>query len=84
VSCFGTERENPVVTHRIDGTSVALAVVNAVAAVENARPTALPPLAETVDVEALATLVESADPLRVTFDYCEHDVVVTPETVELY
>ena len=85
MSCFDTVNQVPIVTHDIAADeSVAVAIVDAVAAVENRQPTALPPLAGTIDTDALAALVASADELCVTFDYAGYRVVATTETVELY
>jgi hypothetical protein len=76
----------PVVTNPLPQTdSLLLAIVNAVAAVENESATSLPPLSETVDVEALERLVESADDgLTVSFSYGGYHVVVTGQRVEVY
>lgn len=54
-----------------DGTDAVVAIVEAVAAVTNRAPTAMPPLYETVDPEALADLVTSARdrPVEVSFAY---------------
>ena len=58
---------------RFDGESdsIVVALVDAVAAVTNSSPTAMAPLYETVDPEALTDLVTSArdDPVEVAFDY---------------
>jgi hypothetical protein len=77
--------ETPTVSHAIaaDG-DVVRSVVEAVAAVDNRQPTALPPLGETLDPDALTALTESAASVRISFDYCDYRVVVSPETVELY
>ena len=62
-----------------------LAIVEAVATVENVQSTSLAPLSRTVDTEALARVVETGDStLRVSFDYEGYHVVVTTERVELY
>jgi hypothetical protein len=80
----GTDGATPTVSQPIDGERGAvLAVVNAVAAVDNRPPTALPPLGETTDTDALSDLVESGA-IQIAFDYAGHHVVVTSERVELY
>jgi len=85
MSCFETDRGSPVVAHsRTDDEALQLAVVNAVAAVENRQPAALPALAATIDTDALAELADSAAELCVAFDYAGYHVVVTPQRVELY
>lgn len=59
--------------------SPSIAVAEAVAAVTNRSVTALPPVQEVVDADALDTLVRSGDPLavRATIDYAGTDVTVT-------
>lgn len=54
-----------------DGSAAVVAVVEAVAAVTNRAPTAMSPLYETVDPEALADLVTTArdHPIEVSFSY---------------
>lgn len=65
-----------------DADSVALAVVDVVAAVAGTDPTALPPLGEVVDPDALESLVTPAgtpsgtDDVRVAFTFDGHDVTV--------
>ena len=59
------------------------AVVERVAALEGVDPTELPPLYESIDVEALERLVEAAEgagsSLRVEFSYYGHEVSITGE-----
>jgi hypothetical protein len=78
--------QSPVVTNAVaESDSLLLAIVNAVAAVENVSATSLPPLSETVDVEALERVVESGgDGFVVSFTYAGYHVVVTGELVEVY
>ncbi|QPV64825.1 hypothetical protein I7X12_09570 [Halosimplex litoreum] len=59
--------------------SPSIAVAEAVAAVTNRSVTALPPVQEVVDADALDMLVRSGDPLavRVTIDYAGTDVTIT-------
>jgi hypothetical protein len=57
--------------------SVAEAVVRTVADVEDCQPEALPPLTQTVDPDALDTLVASDDTNYVSFQYADHDVTVS-------
>ena len=79
-----SERPAPLVRAAI-GRAPALTVVRAVAAVENEAPDAIAPLADAVDPEALEAVVESTDgPVRVTFGYAGHRVVVDGETVAVY
>lgn len=60
-------------------------IVRAVAALEDKRPTDLPPLAESVDPDSLVALADTnADQLRISFTYCEHDIVVTPDHLTVY
>jgi len=61
------------------GDSPSIAVAEAVAAVTNRSVTALPPVQEVVDADALDMLVRSGDPLavRVTIDYAGAAVTVT-------
>jgi hypothetical protein len=53
-------------------------LLRTVAGYEGVDPVDLPPLQETVDVDALERLVDSADndALTVTFDYCGYEVTV--------
>lgn len=55
-----------------------LTITEEIAALEGTRPTALPPLYESVDPDALASIVEScaAETTSVTFTYCGHTVTV--------
>ena len=85
MSFSDTDGTTPTATQPIDADSgVVPALVDAVAAVENTHPTALPPLGATVDTDALTALTESTDSVRIRFEYVGHDVVVTPERIELY
>lgn len=55
-----------------------LTLAEKVASREGTRPTALPPLYETVDPDALAAVVDSApaETTAVRFDYCGYTVTV--------
>jgi len=57
-----------------------ISVLEAVATVERGTAIDLPPLVDTIDPDALNALLRtddcSAGPLRVTFDYAGHEVVV--------
>ncbi|WP_121820099.1 HalOD1 output domain-containing protein [Halostella salina] len=54
-----------------------LGVVEAVAEREGTDPTQLPPLQETIDADAVATLLDGADDsVAVEFTYLGHTVVV--------
>ena len=65
--------------------SPTLAVVRAVAAVENREPQSLRPLGEVVDPEALNAVVgEGEGPVRVSFGYAGHRVVLHNGAVEVY
>ena len=67
------------------GDDVVLTVVRALAALEDKTPTALSPLAGSVDPEALEELVRTADcDLEVAFTHAGHRVVVTPQAVAVY
>jgi len=59
--------------------SPSIAVAEAVAAVTNRSVTALPPVQDVVDADALDMLVRSGDPLavRVTVEYADVEVTVT-------
>jgi hypothetical protein len=61
--------------------SPSIAVAEAVAAVTNRSVTALPPVQEVVDADALDMLVRSGDPraVRVTIEYAGADVTVTDD-----
>lgn len=57
----------------------------AVADVENCPPLEPPPLAETVDPDALDTLLLDSDGSnRISFDYCGYDVTVTPDEIRVH
>lgn len=51
-------------------------VVLSVAAIENAEPTELPPLASTVDPDALDSLFADGVSGRISFSYAGYDVTV--------
>ncbi|SEQ75330.1 HalOD1 output domain-containing protein [Natrinema salaciae] len=61
------------------------AVLERVAALEGRSPTALPPLYDTVDPEALASLLESDGDVTVCFEYDGYRIVIgpTPHEVEV-
>ncbi|SNZ03753.1 hypothetical protein SAMN06269185_0361 [Natronoarchaeum philippinense] len=57
--------------------SVVLGIVHAVADADGADPTALPPLGEAVDTDALTTVLDSAGRrCRITFRYFDYVVTV--------
>ena len=57
--------------------SVVLSIVRAVADADGADPTALPPLGDAVDTDALAAVLDSSGrSCRITFAYCGHVVTV--------
>lgn len=62
------------------------AVVTAVAAVEDAAPTDLPPLYESIDPQALDRLVASAAgaELRLAFEYAGYQVTVHADGIDLH
>lgn len=61
------------------------AVVERIATCEGVGPTELPPLYDTIDTEALDSLVGSAEPsestLQIEFTYNDYEVTVTGEGV---
>lgn len=77
----GESGQSPVVSARWDESdSASLAVVSAVASASGTDPTALPPLQETVDADALDTLAAnrsgSGGSTRVSFAYAGWAVLV--------
>lgn len=55
-------------------------IVSRVGELEETDPLDLPPLAETVDVDALERAIDSVDgPFRVQFTYCGYTVTFTGE-----
>ncbi|EMA30022.1 HalOD1 output domain-containing protein [Halobiforma nitratireducens] len=54
-----------------------------IAAHEGYDPTALPPLYEAVDTEALIPLLESPAPVTVRFEYAGSEVVIGPASREV-
>ena len=65
--------------------AIVLGIVHAVADADGADPTALPPLGDAVDTDALSTVLDSAGRgCRITFAYCGHVVTVRDDgTVSL-
>ncbi|ARS90554.1 HalOD1 output domain-containing protein [Natrarchaeobaculum aegyptiacum] len=57
--------------------------VSRIAARENRVPTALPPLYEAVDPEALSTLLESPAPVTVCLEYEGYRIVIGPDPHEV-
>jgi len=77
----------PILQHDVDqSVAPTTAVVEAIGAVSNTEPTALPPLAETIDPDALDSLFKSPDNAgRIVFDYADYTVAVSADhTVRLY
>ena len=75
----------PLVRHQVGNSRFTVAIVRAVAAVENKEPHALAPLGDVVDPDALGTLCNGSDTVvHVTFSYAGHRIVVTGDTVEVY
>ncbi|MDS0280657.1 HalOD1 output domain-containing protein [Haloarcula onubensis] len=74
----------PLVTTTLRGESPTLAVVRAIAAVENEEPMSLRPLGDVIDSEALDAVVDGEGATDVEFTYAGHRVVVCDETVEIY
>ena len=76
---------SPLVRRPADDAPVTLAVVRAVAAVENEDPQSLEPLGDVIDPEALKTVLGTPGSVaHVTFNYADHRVVVTDGAVEVY
>ena len=63
--------------------SLTAAVVARVAAREGRDPTALPPLYESIDPDAVAAVLESAADARVRFEYAGYRVVATSDSLEV-
>lgn len=79
--------DEPLVEHDTDqSVAPSVAVIEAVGAVSNSEPTDLPPLAETIDPDALDSLFSSpASTGRVVFRYAEYTVAVSADrTVRIY
>jgi hypothetical protein len=75
----------PLVRHQVGNSPSTVAIVRAVAAVENEEPQSLAPLGDVVDPDALETLCNGPDTVvHVTFSYAGHRIVVTGDTVEVY
>lgn len=76
-------------THRFEydpvGTPPSMAIVSALSAVDDVAPTALEPIAETVDTDALDALVRESDPeggaIEVSWTQAGYDVTVSSEGV---
>lgn len=65
---------------RADNDSVTYDIVDAIAAVVDRDPEALPPLYGSIDPDALETLA-TAGTVRVTFTYCGYEVTVDGDSV---
>ena len=86
MNCSGGRTDgSPLVRQWTGSSSLTVAIVRAIAAVENEEPGSLRPLHEVVDPEALETLLAEPDgAVHVTFSYADHRVVVTDDAVEVY
>jgi len=86
MNCSGSRTDgSPIVRHRPGTSSLATAILRAVAAVENKPPTSMAPLGDVVDPDALELLLETPDgDAHVAFSYAGHRVVVTDDAVEVY
>jgi len=77
--------ETPIVTATTEKESVPLAIVRAIAALENTQPTELPPLNEAVDPDALSAMFEGEETTAsMEVSYAEHRVVVTADEIAVY
>lgn len=56
-------------------------IVEGIAEAESVDPLELPPLGETIDTDALQTVVDSTETVRVEFEYAGYDIRVTDGTV---
>ncbi len=56
------------------GQGMVLRILEEVSAIERVDPLELPPLGETVDTDALETLLDSETHVAVTFEYAGHRV----------
>lgn len=86
MTCSGDKTDGvPLVRQRTGTSSLAIAIVDAVATVKNEELQALRPLADVVDPEALETVLDGSDSgAHLTFSYADHRVVVTRDAVEVY
>lgn len=65
--------------YRIDrdrGEPISTNVVLSIAAIENIRPTQLPPLAQTIDPDALNTVFECSDDAILSFSYAGYRITL--------
>lgn len=74
-------KEDSVVFERSwsDAESPAMAVVETVSAITGRDPTAIPPLHEAVDSDALNALLRGGENVRVTFSYASTLVEITSD-----
>ncbi|MBX0288217.1 HalOD1 output domain-containing protein [Haloarcula salinisoli] len=86
MNCSGGRTDGPPLVRQQTGTSsLAMAILRAVATAENIDPQSLGPLGDVVDPEALERFLDDPDSAaHVTFSYAGHRVVVTDEAVEVY
>ena len=86
MNCSGGQTDGPPLVREQRGkSSLSMAIVHAVAAVENEEPHSLTPLDDVIDPEALEMLLDEPDSAaHVTFSYADYRVVVTGDAVEVY
>lgn len=63
--------------------SIIYQVLDEISEAESADVLELPSLEEAIDVDALITLVASAENIRIEFEYAGYDVHITNETVSI-
>ena len=81
----GKNDQSPLVRHQTGTSALTMAIVRAVAAVENKEPNALSPLGSVIDPDALEKLFRGPEAeAEVTFSYAGHRIVVTGDAVEVY
>lgn len=58
-------------------------ILTEVAETRNIDPLDLPPLGESIDADALQSLVESSESIRIVFEYDGYEVAVSNETISI-
>lgn len=58
-------------------------ILTEVAETRNIDPLDLPPLGESIDADALQSLVESSESIRIVFEYDGYEVAVSNENISI-
>lgn len=69
------------IQYPIDDRQTSYAVINGVSVISNNKPTAFPPLHDTIDTDALNALSSDLDEGFIGFDYAGYHVTVSSDDV---